>query len=42
MCSSYLTERDEESAEVTGGVAADGVLQALPVLWKEDVAILLV
>lgn len=30
----YLAERDKKSAEVTRGVAADGVLQALPVLWK--------
>lgn len=36
--SSYLAEGDQESAEVTGGVAADGVLQALSVLWKEGVA----
>lgn len=34
-CSSYLTQRDEESAEVTRGVAGDGVLKGLPVLWKE-------
>lgn len=35
ISSGYLAERDQESAEVTRGVAADGVLQALPVLWKE-------
>lgn len=37
-CSSYLTERDQESTEVTRGVTDDGVLQLLPVLWKEGVA----
>lgn len=40
MRSSYLGERDQESAEVTGGVADDGVLQALPVLWKEGICLL--
>lgn len=36
--SSYLTERDEESAEVTRGVAADRILKALPVLCKAGAA----
>lgn len=37
MCSSYLAERHQESAEVSGGVAADGILQLLPVLWRPSV-----
>lgn len=35
---SNLAESDKESAEVTGGVTADGILQALPILWKKGVA----
>lgn len=37
MCSSYLAERDQESAEVSGGVAADGILQLFSILWKQSV-----
>lgn len=37
MFSSYLAERDQESTEVTGGVAADGILQVLPVLCGEGI-----
>lgn len=39
MRSSYLGESNQESAEVTGGVADDGVLQALPILWKEGICL---
>lgn len=38
---SNLAESDKESAEVTGGVTADGILQALPILWKKGVAFFL-
>lgn len=40
MCSSYLAERDQESAEVPGGVADDGILQLFSVLWKQSVCAL--
>lgn len=34
MCCSYLAKRDHESAEMSGGVAADGILQLFSILWK--------
>lgn len=37
MRSSYLAERDQESAEVSGGVADDGILQLFPILWRPSV-----